>query len=451
MKMLYRIEHALWLVFLATLAFQSRFILWQADVRFTEWRAGFLYVSDIVLAVLFVVAVFRLVHGWRPHGRPASWEWALGVLAIIAVLSVGQAAEPTVAWFAFARLVQGMLLYAYVRWYVREQFGLDASVVAFTLGIAGQTVLGVAQFLLQHDVGLRTIGETVLDPRMRGVAVFYDLAGDKTLRAYGTLPHPNVLAVLIAFAGAAWAYLALRHSGASHRHAPHLWLGLMVLFTWGLMATFSRTVIAATLIALAVPFVALFSERIAHGWDRIARLRMRARDLFLAIMAAMVTFVLFFWSQVFARLGISMTEEAVVLRTFYNGRALASGEGLWGINWTGAGVGNFVSWLMEANPHLPAWQYQPAHNLYLLVYTELGVLGFAALGAFLVLLCRQLWRRRTQEPLVGIGLLSLVGFVLFIALFDHFFWTLHQGRILWWLFWGVIAAYATASEVRNTK
>ena len=101
---------------------------------------------------------------------------------------------------------------------------------------------------------------------------------------------------------------------------------------------------------------------------------------------------------------------------------------------------------MSTQPHLPAWQYQPAHNLYLLIYTEMGLLGILALGGFLILLLRSLILGKKIQPLIRWGLVSLAALVLFAALFDHFFWTLQQGRLLWWLFWGVVAVYATNSE-----
>jgi O-antigen ligase len=225
-----------------------------------------------------------------------------------------------------------------------------------------------------------------------------------------------------------------------------VWFGVIGVLLWGFLATFSRTVIAAATVALAVPFGALLHEGTSKHWLNAPRLRLRARDLFMAVLAAALLFAGAFWPQVLARAGISSQEEAVQLRTFYNTAALSSGDGLLGVNWAGAGIGNFVTWLMHSNPHLPSWQYQPAHNLYLLVYTETGIFGLLTLGAFILLLVRALVRNRMREPLIRWGLLAAAAIVLFTAFFDHFYWTLQQGRILWWLFWGIVAWHATRKE-----
>lgn len=437
-----RLESFLWFVFLATIAFQARYIVWQADIPFIEWRSASLYLTDILFVVLMTVAVIRKAVSWRTVRFPRTrWDYALAAFVAVAALTLIGSEHRGVSLYAIIRLVQGIALYGYVRWYASVSFDRDVSLAMFVMGAFVQAVIGLAQFILQHHVGLHSIGETVLYPYMQGVAVFYDLAGIKTLRAYGTLPHPNVLAMqLILALSIAW-YLYLRHGAATVRRASWAWFGILSVLLWGFLATFSRTVVAAATAALAVPLVMLLHERTSRDWPNASALRLRARNVFIALLIGSIAFGVLFWPQVLARAGISPHEEAVQLRSFYNAIALSSGEGLFGVNWLGAGIGNFVTWLMRSSPHLPAWQYQPAHNLYLLVYTETGVLGCAALLSFLALLVFGLVRKRTDEPLVKTGLLAMAALVLFSALFDHFFWTLQQGRLMWWLFWGLIAAY----------
>ena len=97
------------------------------------------------------------------------------------------------------------------------------------------------------------------------------------------------------------------------------------------------------------------------------------------------------------------------------------------------------------------------HNLYLLVYAELGPLGF-----FLFLMCiLSLWRvpRETFKNLesefhvkhvYSSRLLSrsLVLYVLLLGVFDHYFWDVPQGIFLFWFVLGVAAA--SKSVLTNT-
>jgi hypothetical protein len=444
-----RVERALWWAFLAALGLQTRLILWQADATFVEWRSWTLYASGLLWLALIVFALVRLERGWRLKIRMRSWDWALLVLVGAAAISIAGASNRMVGFIALDRLMFGILTYAYVRWYAIKRFDTELSLAAFVLGALAQAVLGLAQFIAQHDIGLRMLGETLLRPDMRGVAVFYDLAGDKILRAYGTLPHPNVLAILLSCAVAIMGYLYLRHGGATIRRTWLVWAAVGAPILWGLYATFSRTVIAAAAMAIAILFVALGTDKVSGGWANIKDLRKRGRQLFIAAVIVSIIFAVAAWPQVLARAGISAGEEAVKLRAYYNVQALHSGTGFLGVNWFGTGIGNFTSWLMEANPNLPTWQYQPAHNLYLLVYTETGLAGVVALVLFVVLLLRAFARAPGIQPMLRWGLFALAGMFLFVALFDHFFWTLQQGRLLWWVFWGIIAYMATQGEVLN--
>jgi hypothetical protein len=144
---------------------------------------------------------------------------------------------------------------------------------------------------------------------------------------------------------------------------------------------------------------------------------------------------------------IAPSEESIRLRIVYNERALESGG--WGlhINWTGVGIGNFTSWLSRWDPTMPWYMYQPAHNVPLLLYTELGAIGVLACAVFLWQLARASWRAHAHQPVVRLGLWTIVLSLACIALMDHFPWTLQQGRLLTTV---VLAVWAgTVSLPRN--
>ena len=123
-----------------------------------------------------------------------------------------------------------------------------------------------------------------------------------------------------------------------------------------------------------------------------------------------------------SRVTISPQEEAVTQRLYYNGLAA---ETISQHRLLGVGIGQSVAELMRAKPRYPALFYQPVHNLYLLVASETGLLG---LLFFLGWLGTVLWRSRSHPFLLVPCLLLLVA-----GLFDHFFWTLQQGSLLFWL------------------
>ena len=50
-------------------------------------------------------------------------------------------------------------------------------------------------------------------------------------------------------------------------------------------------------------------------------------------------------------------------------------------------MGNFVPWLMTQNLHLNREVYQPVHNIYLLIYAEVGIAGIALFILFWLFFC----------------------------------------------------------------
>jgi hypothetical protein len=87
--------------------------------------------------------------------------------------------------------------------------------------------------------------------------------------------------------------------------------------------------------------------------------------------------------------------------------------------WFGVGLNNFIPNLVKvSNTFVNAWELQPVHNIFLLVFSELGVLGFIA---FLFVLFS------------GVQLYP-VPFTLYAILatgqFDHYWFTLQQNMLL---------------------
>jgi O-antigen ligase len=86
------------------------------------------------------------------------------------------------------------------------------------------------------------------------------------------------------------------------------------------------------------------------------------------------------------------------------------------------------------------WERQPVHNLYLLIASEIGVIGALAFCIFLFALIARLIKNKSIEA--GLALALLVG-LLFFGLFDHFLWDIQAGKLMLWL---VIALALSQSE-----
>ncbi len=442
-----RCERWTWYLFVATVAWQTRLILWQADTRFIEWRAASLYASDALMVALFVFGVVR-EKGWFVRRMDPS-DWLLGFFVAVAVLSLSRADQLTVGIYQLARLLQGIVFYLYLRHWAWNRFDADRTAVAFVAGALLQATLGITQYILQHDAGMRWLGEPVLSTGMRGVAVFFDAHFVKVLRAYGTFPHPNVLAAYLMMALGVTGWLWTRH-GTTGRRALWVWPVATAILLWAFYLTFSRTVIGVWLAVSAAVMSVLLTGRISNVWPNIAAVRRRICSMALTVCAVSALFVAFLWPLVVARMTISASDEAVRLRIRYNDAAVMSGTDLsWHINWTGVGIGNFTTWLSRYDESLPSFMYQPAHNIFLMIYSETGLLGLLFMLVWLALTIRMAWRVYAKQPVVRAGVIALVSAVLAIGLLDHFYWTLQQGHILFWAALAVAAGDKRLIEIKR--
>lgn len=76
------------------------------------------------------------------------------------------------------------------------------SLLALTAVFALQSQWGIAQFVVQHDLGFQLIGESILSADAPAVAKFA-FNGAKLIRAYGPYPHANIFGgvMVLAVAG----------------------------------------------------------------------------------------------------------------------------------------------------------------------------------------------------------------------------------------------------------
>ena len=406
-----KLERWVWLAFLLFLPLQVRYV-YSPTWYFNEYTSYAVYFTDVLLLVLLGLWIFS---GRITLHRPSLTTVLLLLFGAIAGISIIQASQEGIAWYRWGKLVEGIILWFYIRNRAFDVAHARSMLKALLLGAVPNLSIAIMQYLRQADLGLQFLGESVLSPDLRGIASFYNNQNEKVIRAYGLMPHPNVLATYILAILSGWYLLS-----KAYRMRV-----ILIGYTSTLLAlcmTFSRTAILAW-----------------GGTMSWLSIRYRER-MSMFMVASLLTLLIFggvFYGDVVGRFTLVQSDEAVTLRSYYNERAIGSGDG---INWLGLGIGNFVPWLMERHPELIRDLHQPAHNIFLLVYAELGILGLALLMAFLISLTVSFWR-----SVNGLGRelgILWIATLLFIGTFDHFFWTLQQGIFIFWGILGMIAHYS---------
>ena len=425
--MLLLIEQYLFYFFLFAIPFQTRKILWYSGWRFNEWQSISIYATDILLVVLLFFWAFNL-----KKFKLARSDYFLIIFWIVSGVSILNSSDYILSFFQWMKLAELIVFYFYLSRYAFSKFGLINSLFAVMVGGIFQAVVAIVQFVKQSSLGLRYFGESVINSDLAGIASFYTSIGDKVIRAYGTTPHPNVLAVCLLFAifGFYFVYLYYRlHS----KHSPFFdtWdratLGFYGVVLFAFFTTFSRVVIFIWFVSFCIRAAvirAVKHYRITFGTE-VGRKRMTV--ILLVNLAVIILFSSLYFNEIVSRSSISGEDQAVSLRTFYTDQVLKSD-----FNWLGVGMGNFVGWLMEKEPFLIQYAYQPVHNIYLLIYSETGILGFGAFLIFLVFLVKDFISGTRLRKSYDLAMLFFFCSILFIGFFDHLFWTLQQGRFIFW-------------------
>ena len=416
-KFVIKIEQFLFYFLLFAIPFQTRKILWHQNWNFNEWQAISIYGTDILLIILFGFWMFN-----RVKPKVEKYDYFLFALIAVSAISIKNAISPQLATFNVLKLIEFVVFYFYIKSYAVYRFGLIRSMIVLIGGGLFQAIIAILQFFKQSSLGLKLLGESVLAPDLTGIASFYTLQGEKIIRAYGTTPHPNILA--------AYLFLTIFVFYFVFLYRPKINYFLLIGYSLMLLAlffTFARVMIFLWVFGFVIRACLMvgkknFRKIFAYGLNRV-----KLTKILVISTAVVVLFGAFYWPEAVSRVKISSGEEAVQLRIFYNKESVKS------LNWFGVGTGNFVDWLMVKDPNLPRNLYQPVHNIYLLIYSETGILGIAAFILFLIFLIKDYIVNTKMEKLYHYSFLILFLSFLFVGLFDHFLWTLQQGRLMFWL------------------
>jgi len=282
----------------------------------------------------------------------------------------------------------------------------------FIFSVSVSAALGIYQFLTQNAFANKWLGIAYHGANELGASVVETADGMRFLRAYGSFPHPNILAgfILVALVLLMW----LKNTNIKEKRK--LFYFVTLLFITALFFTFSRT---GWLIGGLMGLIELVRQigkiRQTGGISKILK-----QGFFIFLCFYFFMFLCWlYWPLAQTRLGL--TREPVRLETKSVSERVSGYNEAWKIikssPMVGVGLGNYTLALQKNNPGLPGFSYQPVHNVLVLAWAELG--SFGILGILGVLgITRQ--RKKVFVFLCFFALLSL----------DHFWWTLPSGIVL---------------------
>ncbi len=335
-------------------------------------------------------------------------EIGIGIITLLSGIAFSK--EPLLGLYGFIKLLEFIFLGISIVWLPKKTVWHIAG-YAFAIGMLFEGILAFAQFSSQASIGglLYFFGERTFTAATPGIANA-SINGHLILRPYGTLSHPNVL-------------------------SGYMLLGLLIVYGSFffvkkklIQILFAVSIaVGAIIVFLSLSRVAILILFILTGMFLLSVFRKHYPTLILFVGLFVLICLAGFAPFLYGRFtSLNLYDESLVDRIegVKNASLLFIKYPFFGV-----GLSNYLpNVILQQTTSTSLYAFlQPVHNLYLLLLTEVGTVGFTIIAFWVGRLLQKLF----FSPVPQRNILLIMLFVVFmLGLFDHFFWTLQQGRML---------------------
>jgi len=440
------------LFFLFLLPFQTVYLLREPFIEGVKWQYGTIgiYISDLLLVSIFISFIVQkffqkytnkdwenIVLNFVPSpAHPVSiilYQSSLILLVTWSFFSIFWAGETWLALSTSFVLLLATGLFFFVRALPREYIKRIVFVLLFS-GVV-QSGIGIAQFLYQQSIDSSLFGMSSHVAYEAGSSVLKIDSG-RFLRAYGTFSHPNILGlylgVILVLGASYYVFLStFEKTFRKARERMFLLASLLVIFL-GLILTFSRSAWLGVLFGIMVISVGIFLQK-----EKGVRMRF-LKILFVFLLASLV-FGTLLSQQIFPRFdAITIDREGSITERVQSlhdaGIIIGEGNIL-----LGTGIGNFTAQMIHFQPERPVWSIQPAHNVFVLILAELGVVGCMLFLFFLFSVVMYIFTSLKDIDHTSLFFTCALMTIIPSLFLDHFLWSSHFGLLFLFFLFGMVS------------
>lgn len=347
-----------------------------------------------------------------------------GIFIFWLFLSIFWSSDKIIASYFFICNLLGIILFL-----ILQNVALNFKKFSFTLisSVSLSASLGLYHFFTQSTFSNKWLGLSQHLAWQGGTSVLEN-ASFRLLRAYGSFPHPNILGgfLIIALLLSLGAYLKATR-------AELLWKIFLVITLpinfLALLTTFSRSSILALIIGtILISTYFIFIQKIKKGKDLLC--------IFYALLILSSIFFVAFSDIISSRTTIdsrleqkSLNERALYIK---DAKKIISQNPL-----TGTGLGNYTLFVLNNKTIArEIWNIHPVHNIYLLVFAEIGFLGFSLFAFIIIFILWELHRSLKEYNNNRVIFSCILIALLILSLFDHWLWTTPAGILIFWTILG---------------
>lgn len=509
------IEYGLYLL-VFSLPIQTRWIIRQGLLNNGPWEYGSLslYATDILLTILLLFFLIYKVsqRKFLASNRSADGQLSLNFrdlsfksqltwlfiagLVLTSAVSIFFAPDKILSLYKFGWLMLGIGLF----WLLVSASYNKTKLIWFLIaGIASQAGLAIWQFLFQATFQNKWLGLALHRSGELGTSVIetigQDGIGERWLRAYGGMDHPNILGGLLAVGILFLAGEIIKNHKRQNTIKAILW-SLLVVLTAALFFSFSRSAwlgLGASLVALIL-WSAIKKNLMAQKMIAQVILICGAIIFILFLMYPNLVLTRFYLAGSFTgtpsvfklvsapgRLEIKSSSERIesiknswpIIKNHWAGGVGIGGYGLADYEVKIKECGNAKKACEKISSFIPTpnlvggFIFQPVHNVYLLVWSEIGIFGLLFFLCLIIYILISHFKKRLSSPLdladavtankivasanyqESVLNISILIVMLIIMCFDHWLWSLHFGVLFFWLVLGLASRNSLALRIRQ--
>jgi len=407
------------------LPLQTRYFLKIVKIGGEYWEYGSfsIYLSDILIAfllLLFVIKFFKEKVDFKKLKIRKIW-YLFALLEFFVFISIFAADLKTVAFYFYIKILLGFSLFLLL-----TELKLENKKIVFSIlsGVLVQSFIALWQFFLNFSKANKYLGMAEHNPSDLGVFVIELEDKTRLLRSYGGLDHPNILGVYCFFGLFILVkyYLGKRHSDALRKSDWGVFISAALMFL-GMLLSFSK---AAYIIFFIFSFFLFFWM----FFDKLRRVRVAQILLLFSIVFMVFSFTN---SERFSErmnVGSRLESRSNSERVLQISEAIqmSKKELLFGV-----GGGNYTDYLARQDYYRgKSWEYQPVHNVFLLVLNEIGLFGMLVFSSIFFFYLYRLMKAKIYFDFIFLILIMIT------FMFDHWFWSLHFGILFLFLIFALL-------------
>ena len=446
-----RILEYLLYIFVFLLPFQTRWIISDPLINGDVWEFGRISIYSFDIVYILILSIF-LILNFKSFKIKNIKYILLAILFV--VLNFIVADNKLIDFYWLLRIFQGIsLIWMFSKIYPvksatesrsAEQFhwinfNKIKFIWTFIASMGLSAILGIYQFLTQSSFASKWLGLAIHSASVSGHSVI-ESAGERWLRAYGTFPHPNIFAGFLVIAIILCIYLINKYNSAENNKTSKFNIKKIFLFfiflilSTAIFFTFSR---AAWIAVVCIIFYNIFFLK---------------KKKMLPIVCLILFILLSVIYLPLVKTRIAGTERLEVKSNIERMSGYSQAFQIIKKNpLLGVGVGNYTAELQKMYSDQSAWHYQPVHNVYLLILTEVGIIGIILITLLLYYFIQER-RKKKEEKEEGFRNLNpyfLFSLFSFLFFFDHYWYTLPSGMLIIFLLFGFLNNFKLQNIFKN--